>query len=949
MFGMSITANAETATDILMQDGEVTLATGTSYNFYDEGGIENEYSDNLNQTLTVNAPDGKLAQVTFSSYSIEGRGYDYLKIYDGISANENKLLATLEKQDITKAVSYTASAANGGALTFLFKSDNGTTLAGWDAELSLIDPNDCYTISYNANDGEGTMQPQWATKDTETTLTTNTFTKVGYDFTGWDTDESADDVIYTDGEAFNLNANITLYAVWTEEREIRMGTGSYTLNSEKPFYDNGGIDGDYSNGLNQTLTVNAPAGKLVRVTFTKFDVANKSDYLEIYDGTSTSATLLAKHDADFSDAITYTATNADSALTFRFYSNYSYVAAGWEATLKALDPNDYYTISYDARGGEGAMRPLLAEKSTATALDANTFTKVGYTFAGWDTDVSADEVIYTDGENINHAADITLYAVWKVSDKIIMGNGNYTLNSEMSFYDNGGKDGNYSDDLNQTLTVNAPAGKLVRVTFTKFDVYSKYDYLEIYDGTSTSDTLLAKYDASFSDTITYTATNAGGALTFHFESNAAGTAAGWEATLKALDPNDYYTISYDARGGEGAMLPLLAEKSTATALDANTFTKVGYTFAGWDTDVSADEVIYTDGENINHAADITLYAVWTVSDKIIMGNGNYTLNSEMLFYDDGGKDGDYSDELNQTLTVNAPAGKRVRVTFTKFDVYSYWDYLEIYDGTSTSDTTLLAKHNASFSDTITYTATNAGGALTFHFESNDMYDAAGWEATLSLVNIDYTITYKLNEGTNDAANPATYTVETETITLADASRDGYIFDGWYSDAEFTNEVTEITVGSTGNKELYAKFLETYTITYKLNGGTNDDNNPATYTVETETITLADASKDGFTFAGWYSDAEFTNEVTEITVGSTGNVELWAKWTEDVSTGLADATAAPFTRVQNTLYFAQPTDMAVYNVSGVMLYSGEVTEYTLPSAAGVYIIRTNAGAYKVMGN
>ena len=42
-------------------------------------------------------------------------------------------------------------------------------------------------------------------------------------------------------------------------------------------------------------------------------------------------------------------------------------------------------------------------------------------------------------------------------------------------------------------------------------------------------------------------------------------------------------------------------------------------------------------------------------------------------------------------------------------------------------------------------------------------------------------------------------------------------------------------------------------------------------------------------------------------------------------------------------------MAVYNVSGVMLYSGEVMEYTLPSAAGVYIIRTNAGAYKVMKN
>ena len=70
--------------------------------------------------------------------------------------------------------------------------------------------------------------------------------------------------------------------------------------------------------------------------------------------------------------------------------------------------------------------------------------------------------------------------------------------------------------------------------------------------------------------------------------------------------------------------------------------------------------------------------------------------------------------------------------------------------------------------------------------------------------------------------------------------------------------------------------------------------------------------------------------------------------EKVATSLDNATAAaPFTRIQNTLYFAQPTQMAVYNVSGVMLHSGEVMEYTLPNAAGVYIIRTANSSVKVM--
>ena len=77
--------------------------------------------------------------------------------------------------------------------------------------------------------------------------------------------------------------------------------------------------------------------------------------------------------------------------------------------------------------------------------------------------------------------------------------------------------------------------------------------------------------------------------------------------------------------------------------------------------------------------------------------------------------------------------------------------------------------------------------------------------------------------------------------------------------------------------------------------------------------------------------------------------LWQGLTieESVSTSVESAQVVPFTRVQNTLYFAQPTAIAVYNVSGTMLYSGTVTAYELPSAAGVYIIRTANSCVKVM--
>ncbi len=206
----------------------------------------------------------------------------------------------------------------------------------------------------------------------------------------------------------------------------------------------------------------------------------------------------------------------------------------------------------------------------------------------------------------------------------------------------------------------------------------------------------------------------------------------------------------------------------------------------------------------------------------------------------------------------------------------------------------------------------------------------------------YTITYHLDNGTNASANPDTYTVK-DNITLAPASREGFTFEGWYYDAAFRNKVTKITKG---NVELFAKFTETeYTITYHLDNGTNASTNPDTYTVE-DNITLAPAIKGDYTFGGWYADNAYKNEVTQIT---TGNVELWAKW-EEIDNAVETAQAAdPFTRLQNTLYFAEPTAVEVYSISGVMLYSGETMEYTLPSRKGIYIIHTFAGAYKVMVN
>lgn len=71
-------------------------------------------------------------------------------------------------------------------------------------------------------------------------------------------------------------------------------------------------------------------------------------------------------------------------------------------------------------------------------------------------------------------------------------------------------------------------------------------------------------------------------------------------------------------------------------------------------------------------------------------------------------------------------------------------------------------------------------------------------------------------------------------------------------------------------------LENYAITYELNGGENHAENPAFYN-ETQEIIFKEPTRTGYTFAGWYTDAAFTNTITAIKKGTTGAITLYAKW------------------------------------------------------------------------
>ena len=149
--------------------------------------------------------------------------------------------------------------------------------------------------------------------------------------------------------------------------------------------------------------------------------------------------------------------------------------------------------------------------------------------------------------------------------------------------------------------------------------------------------------------------------------------------------------------------------------------------------------------------------------------------------------------------------------------------------------------------------------------------------------ITYIVSYELNSGENDESNPETYNIE-QAYTLKNPTRTGYDFKGWFTEETFDNQVTEITLGSYGDKKFYAKWTPTvYTIAYELNGGENNAQNPETYTIETETITLVEPTKTGYGFKGWYLEETLKTRVYTIEKGSHGDKKFYAKWTPIVYT------------------------------------------------------------------
>ena len=118
--------------------------------------------------------------------------------------------------------------------------------------------------------------------------------------------------------------------------------------------------------------------------------------------------------------------------------------------------------------------------------------------------------------------------------------------------------------------------------------------------------------------------------------------------------------------------------------------------------------------------------------------------------------------------------------------------------------------------------------------------------------------------------------DSASFVLDKPSREGYEFEGWFTDTLFKNKVTEIPAGNTEDVTVHAKWkIQEYTITYHLNGGVNHPDNPTKFTILDTGFVFKEPTREGADFYGWTTSQWGTYVRTKI--DSHKDIVQYAQW------------------------------------------------------------------------
>ena len=795
-------------------------------------------------------------------------------------------IVTVSVSGITKTINCTQVEADKFTIKIsaLTTNSSGTT---------ITNVGDC-SIGASATGGvkEGTYY-----RDTSVTLTAKA-APTGYDFVGWY--EGSNLVSTSLSFAVTLTANRTLvvkykiksYAVNATSEDTNKGTVSpagqtvehganaTVVATPKVAYN---FDGWYngttkvSSNASYTFAVTANISLTAKFTIKTFTTTTAN---------STGGTAsVNKSSVEYGGSAIWTAT-PNTGYNFSEWAN---VSKTNPLTISNITANTHiipvfvlksYTVTWNPNGG--TVDPTSTTKTHGSTLGTlPTPTRAAdaqytYTFKGWFTAATGGTQI---SESTTVTENVTYYAQWTA-----------TLRSYTATFNGNGGDTPSPSTI--TKTYDSELGTLPTCSRTGY-------------------TFLGWYTASSGGTKISSTTKITGTVTYY---------AQWSINS--------YTLTYNVNGGN-AVSP--ASKSvqygsaygTLPTPTKSSDAEYTYAFAGWYTAASGGTQVTTN--TTMGAGNTTIYAHWTATRRSYTINyqttyGSLNRTSQSVAYGSKGSctltmpsnnaqytytfQGWYTaangggTKAGSSLTLETPSvtGAATYYAYVTRAVNRYTFTFNANGGSTPSSSSITKNYNEAIgtlptcsrvSNTYTYTfagwfdtsATSGGTQLTTTTKvtSNKTWYAR-WTATYK----NYTVTWNGNGGTPSQSS-SSFHYNDALGTLPTATRTGYTFKGWSTSASGSVNVNESTK-VTENVTYYAQWsINSYTLTYNVNGG--NAVSPASKSVQygsaygtLPTPTKSSDAEYTYAFAGWYTAASGGTQVTTNTTMGAGNTTIYAHWT-----------------------------------------------------------------------
>ena len=568
------------------------------------------------------------------------------------------------------------------------------------------------------------------------------------------------------------------------------------------------------------------------------------------------------------------------------------------------------TITFDPNGGSGDSTSQEMPMNTDTALNSNTFQRVGYTFNGWNTAANGTGTAYDDGATVNLRDDLTLYAQWQIKTyKVTWTDDNGEILDEKS------------------VEYGAPIPKYVGETPTK-EENAQYTYT--FAGWTPENVTTVTGDITFkpvftenlkqytitwknwdgtelqSEQVDYGATPvySGNPPTRSMDEQYRYSFKGWTPKIAVVSKDAVYTaeynktervfhtVTFDANGGEGTMDAQRLEESYETGLTANTFSRTGYTFKDWNTAADGSGTAYADQAVLTGlTGDITLYAQWQINHYTVTwtdDNGNTLYRAENVKY--GSPIPEYAGETptkeeNAQYTYTFAGWTPENVTTVTGDITFkpvFTENLKQYTITWKNwDGTVLLSEQVDYGKVPAYS-----GTPTRPGDAENTYSFAGWEPVISAVtgNAEYTAQYTATINTYTVTwknwDDSVLEIDEEVEYGATPEYNGgtpyrpadaqytYSFKGWAPQVDtVTGDMTYTAV--------YQQTMNQYTVTWKNWDGTQLKSEKIAYgetpAYSGENPSRAEDVRATYTFNGW------SPAISPVT----GNVTYTAQYTENI--------------------------------------------------------------------